>query len=148
MTRGNKVLIVMLVAALGIWGCAKKPGNAQNNGGERLNALETKCAKLEDDYRAVASARDQVRKKVTALEEERANLQKELAIQKAVIQERDNLRAQVNSRTTERDALQQRCDRLKKGLQSLLGQDEAAGTATGVPVTSANASADEPVASR
>jgi chromosome segregation ATPase len=118
MTRGGKSLSVMLVAMLGLWGCARGPvGQA-----ERIRSLETKCSKLEDDYRSVASARDQARKQVAALEAERARLKQELADKQA---ERDSLRQQVSVRTNERDNLKLRCDRLKKGLQDLLGQDDA-----------------------
>ena len=39
--------------------------------------------------------------------------------------ERDDLRGQVVSRISERDSLQGRCDRLRKGLQNLLTQDDA-----------------------
>jgi uncharacterized coiled-coil DUF342 family protein len=125
MTRGGKVLSVMLVALLGLWGCAKGPAGHSSAQTERLHTLETKCSKLEDDYRSVASARDHARKQVAALEAERVRLQRDLAEKQAVLKERDTLRQQVASRTNERDTLQQRCDRLKKGLQNLLGQDDA-----------------------
>jgi septal ring factor EnvC (AmiA/AmiB activator) len=124
MTRGGKVLSVMLVVLLGLWGCARGPVG-QSAQGERLRSLESTCEKLKDDYRSVASARDQLRKKVDALEAERLRLQQDLADKKAVVKERDDLRQQVTARTSERDNLQLRCDRIKKGLQSLLGQDDA-----------------------
>ncbi len=102
---------------------------------EKVRSLESKNAKLEEDYRAVATARDQARKRLGALEEERARLQKELEQAKAVAKERDELREQVNTRTTERDAVQARCDRLKKGLQNLLGQEDTQGPAITPPVS-------------
>jgi len=123
MTRGGKVLSVMLVALLGLWGCAKGPANPSAQ--DRLHTLEAKCSKLEDDYRSVANARDQARKQLAALEAERTRLRQELAEAQAIVKERDELRQQVSTRTSERDTLQLRCDRLKKGLQSLLGQDDA-----------------------
>ncbi|HEY7423045.1 MAG TPA: hypothetical protein VH682_02275 [Gemmataceae bacterium] len=121
MTRGGKVLSVMLVVLLGLWGCARGPVG-QSAQAERIHTLETKCSKLEDDYRSVAGARDQARKQVAALEAERTRLQKDLA---AEHQQRDALRQQMTTRTSERDNLQLRCDRMKKGLQNLLGQDDA-----------------------
>jgi uncharacterized coiled-coil DUF342 family protein len=124
MTRGGKAMSVMLVAILGLWGCARGPVG-QSAQSDRIRSLETKCSKLEDDYRSVAGARDQARKQVTALESERARLLKELADKQVVLKERDALRQQVSTRTSERDNLQLRCDRLKKGLQNLLGQDDA-----------------------
>lgn len=137
MTRGGKALSVMLVALLGLWGCARGPvGHSAQ--AERLRSLETKCAKLEDDYRSVASARDQARKQLTALESERARLQKELADKLAVLKERDSLRQQIATRTNERDSLKLRCDRLKKGLQELLGQDDAMLPAPAAPAAASN----------
>ena len=58
--------------------------------------MKTKCAKLEDDYKAAAAARDQARKKISTLEEERAQMdeqtalmQKEIEAGKLVAKERD-----------------------------------------------------------
>lgn len=137
MTRGGKVLSVMLVVILGLWGCARGPaGNSPQT--ERIHSLESKCSKLEDDYRSVAGARDQARKQLAALEAERTRLQKDLAEKQTLIQERDALRQQIVARTSERDTLQSRCDRLKKGLQSLLGQDDTQSPASAAPTASSN----------
>lgn len=125
MTRGGKVLSVMLLALLGLWGCARGPAGHSSAQAERIRSLETKCSKLEDDYRSVAGARDQARKQLAALEAERTRLQRDLADKQLVLKERDSLRQEVASRTNERDNLQLRCDRIKKGLQNLLGQDDA-----------------------
>ena len=128
MKRAGKLLTVLVVAVLGLWGCAKGPANP-NTQGEKVRSLESRCAKLEEDYRIVASARDDARKKGTSLEEEnkrlKAQLQNEQDTEKVLAKEREELRQQVETRVGERDLLQMRCDRLKKGLQSLLGQDEA-----------------------
>lgn len=123
MQRRSKVVIVFWVAALGLWGCARP--SAQLAMAERLKQLETKCGKLEEDYRSVAAARDQARKRVAALEEERLGLLKDLDRAKLVAKERDELKATLEARTGERDLLQTRCERMKKGLQSLIGQDDA-----------------------
>ncbi len=133
MTRTSKVLIVLVVATCGVWGCAQGPVSHSAQG-DKLRNLESKCAKLEEDYRAVAAARDQARKRVAALE---ADLRKESAERQATARQRDDLRAQVKARTGERDSLQSRCDRLKKGLQSLIGEDDAALASPQHPVTTA-----------
>lgn len=134
MTRTSKVLIVLVVATLGIWGCAQGPVSHSAQG-EKIRSLESKCAKLEEDYRAVAAARDQARKRATSLE---ADLRKEAADRQAAQHERDQLSAQVKARTGERDVLQARCDHLKKGLQNLLGEDAAlASPQSSQPVTAA-----------
>jgi|SRR5581483_3318914 uncharacterized coiled-coil DUF342 family protein len=115
MTRGSKALIVLIVAALGVWGCANGPANQQSSQSERIKALEAKCGKLEEDYRAAATARDQARKRLASVEEERD----------LIVKERDDLHKQLDQRTGERDLMQTRCERLRKGLQNLIGQDDA-----------------------
>jgi uncharacterized coiled-coil DUF342 family protein len=115
MTRGSKALIVLIVAALGVWGCANGPANQQTSQNDRIKALETKCGKLEEDYRSAATARDQARKRLASVEEERESL----------VKERDDLHKQVEQRTGERDLMQTRCERMRKGLQNLIGQDDA-----------------------
>jgi chromosome segregation ATPase len=115
MTRASKALIVLTVAALGVWGCANGPSNHQTAQAERIKTLEAKCAKLEEDFKAAAAARDQARKRLTAVEGERDALTKE----------RDDLTKVVEQRTGERDLLQTRCERIRKGLQNLIGQDDA-----------------------
>ena len=132
MNRAGKSLIVLLVATVGLWGCAQATSGQAAAQAERVKALEAKCGKLEDDYKSAAAARDQARKRVAALEEEHAQMeeqqalmQKDIEAGKLVAKERDDLRQLMEARTGERDTLQTRCDKLKKGLQSLLGQDDA-----------------------
>jgi uncharacterized coiled-coil DUF342 family protein len=131
MTRIGKVLIVVVVATLGLWGCARNPAG-QTGQADKVRLLEGQCAKLQGDYRNAAAARDQARQQMGSLRDERARLlnerdqlQKKLAAQQQLRRERDELRREINSRTSERDALRDRCDRLKRGLQELLGQDNA-----------------------
>jgi septal ring factor EnvC (AmiA/AmiB activator) len=124
----------MLVALVGLWGCARGPVG-QSAQAERIRSLESKCARLEDDYRAVASARDQARKQLAALETEKANL---VAAKQSVVKERDSLRQQIATRTNERDNLKVRCERMKKGLQELLGQDDALLPTPAAPTATSN----------
>ncbi len=131
MTRANKALVVLVVAAMGLWGCAQRPAPV---GLERLRALEAKCSKLEDDYKAVATARDQARKKVAEADEVRARLQQDA---EQVAKERDDLKAQLAAKATERDALQTQFDGFRKSVRSLLNQaDSAAATLTAPPAVS------------
>ena len=123
MTRFSKAMIVMVVTASGLWGCSQGPAGSAAQA-ERLRALEAKCAKYEEDYRAVAAARDQAKKNLAGLEQEKSRIQKELVKKQDVEKEREELRKQVEVRIGERDVLQARCDRLKKGIQNLLGQDD------------------------
>jgi chromosome segregation ATPase len=146
MKRAGKLVAILAVAALGLWGCANGPANPGDQA-DGIHKLEKKCATLEKDYRALTAARDEAAKKAAALEEEGKELKKQLDAQKAqlrkeqeaqqlLVKERDELRQQTEARTNERDALQVRCDRLKKGLQNLLGQDDAylASPPPGAPV--------------
>jgi septal ring factor EnvC (AmiA/AmiB activator) len=151
MTRASKVVVLLVVLALGIWGCAKGPAN-QAGQLKRLRELESHCAKLEQDFQTAAAARDQARKQAEALEEEKAQLDKDLAGRANVAKERDQLQQQlkvalaereelrgqleqrtgerdearqlVGARTEERDGWQARHERFRKGVQSLLTQDE------------------------
>jgi chromosome segregation ATPase len=129
MTRANKTLAILLVAVLGLWGCAKDPSGG-NAALERVKALEAKNAKLEDDYRALNAAREQLRQRVQTLEDQAAQLPR-------LTKQRDTLKQQLDTRTTERDAVQAQFDQFRTGIRNLLGQAEAAATrATQPPVTS------------
>jgi chromosome segregation ATPase len=152
-----KIAIVVFVVCLGLWGCARKPAAATGSS-ERIRVLETRCQKLEQDYRAVAQARDKARKELAALEEENGRLAQEFArerdqlrgqlhaaqnnlegVNKTLAQrtgERDELKQQVVLRIAERDQLGLRVDRFRKGLQTLLTQDD--NPAQSVPGTTSN----------
>jgi septal ring factor EnvC (AmiA/AmiB activator) len=125
MNSANRALIVFVVATLGIWGCARGPA-AGSGSAERIRALEAKIARLEDDFRGAATARDQFRRKLAAAEEVQAQLRQEVEQLQVVVKERDDLRIQVKARTGERDVLQGQYDQFRKGLRDLLGQAEAA----------------------
>ena len=111
MSRANKALVVAIVSALGVWGCASGSGNGT---AERTKVLEEKVAKLEADFESAAAARDEFRLK----------LEKQMAQLQIVVRERDELRQQINVRTSERDAVQGQYDQFRKSLKDLLGQAE------------------------
>jgi septal ring factor EnvC (AmiA/AmiB activator) len=137
-----KYTALVAVACFGVWGCSRPaPSTSQ----DRARSLENRCVQLEQDYRTVAQARDRARKDL-------AEAQEQLVTQKDLIdriadlegklrssvgegdkvrkqlaqrtQERDDLRQQMSMRMMERAALMTRCDKLRKGLQSLLTEDE------------------------
>jgi Spy/CpxP family protein refolding chaperone len=126
MFRANKGLVVLCVAAFGLWGCAQ--GSA-GGAAERIKALETKCSKLEDDYQAAAAARDAAKRKASAFEHERDQIRQELD-------------QQLTARTAERDAANAQFEQFRKNLRMLLGQADAAAGITSPPPT---VSATEPV---
>ena len=87
---------------------------------------------MEEDYKAVAAARDGLRKRLTAIEEEQSRLQQECDAHQPLLKERENLIKEkedlvqkVNLRTTERNAMQNQLESVRKGLQNLLGQTSA-----------------------
>jgi septal ring factor EnvC (AmiA/AmiB activator) len=123
MSRTNKALAVIVVASLGLWGCARGPGNGAVTV-ERIRALETKIAKLEDDFHASVVQRDQLKKKLAAAEEERAQFMKD----------RDELKHQLNG-------VQDRFDQFRKGVKDLLGQAEQPLSPVAQPLTSMTPSA-------
>jgi flagellar motility protein MotE (MotC chaperone) len=144
MSQVNKSLTVLVVALFGIWGCAQGPSGSSKDA-DKIKALEAKCSRLEEDYRTVAVARDQSRKQAAEaekeraqVEEQRAALQKEVDQLKLVVKERDRLRQELEVRTGQRDMLQARCDKLRNGLKSLMGEDDAM-TGQAPPATSTTA---------
>lgn len=136
MTRSHKVLGFLLVAMLGIYGCARGP--AAGSAGDRAG-LEAKVQRLEEDFRAAAAARDSFRQRMLATEERLAQTQK--ALDQATTtatqdrQDRDAARAALKARTAERDALQVQYDGFRKNIKELLGQAEAALHPQSVPPT-------------
>jgi chromosome segregation ATPase len=130
MTRANKALVVMVIGVLGIWGCTQGPANSSSTSLERIKALEGKCTKLEDDYRAVATARDQLRKRLASAEEERARVQQELNVRQGVMKERDELKQQLA-------ATQGQFENFRKSIRTLLGQADTAAEAASTQPTAA-----------
>jgi hypothetical protein len=143
MTPKMKIAVFSVVVLLGAWGCQRAPSAPTRSQSDRLKVLEARCARIEEDYRAAASTRDRLRRQLALLDEQRqqeettahAQQEKIMELEKLLAQERaaskkkiDELlakeRAATNKAIQEREALQARCDRLKVGLQELLGQDQ------------------------
>ena len=126
MTRSHKVLGFLLVAILGIYGCARNPGAAA--GGDKT--IEAKVQRLEEDFRAAAAARDQFRQRLAQAEEKQADLQRQLdrttAAATAERTAKEAAQADLRARTTERDSLQVQYDGFRRTIRDLLGQADAA----------------------
>src|SRR5438046_1796128 len=115
MSRSNEAFFLLMMAVMGIWGCAQGGQSPGASTADRLQALEVKSAKLEEDFRAVAAVRDQLRRKLAAAEEQQQLLQKQVDEQiKSFARERDGLRRQLASRTTERDSLANQFEQFRK----------------------------------
>jgi hypothetical protein len=109
----------------GLWGCSRTP-SADGGSADKLKAVEAKLARLEDDFRAAASARDQLTKKLIAAEEARTALLREAKA-------KDEL---VHARTAERDQVAGQFKALKDGLKELLAKAEGDPKPDGSPATS------------
>jgi septal ring factor EnvC (AmiA/AmiB activator) len=120
MTRFQRALGVFAVAAIGLWGCSQGPNASSSS--ERIKSLEAKSARLEEDYKTAAAARDQFRRKLSANDEALAQLQRDLDSLRAAAREREEA---LKARTAERDQLQVQYDGFRKNLRELLGQAEA-----------------------
>lgn len=137
MSRAQKALSVLVVACLGLWGCAQGAANGHASS-ERIRALETKIAKLEDDFKAVVTIREQLRKQLTATEHEKTQLGQQVEQLQVVAKERDELRQQLAARTNERDSVQGQFDQFRKNIKALVGQSETPGASSTTPVASAS----------
>jgi TolA-binding protein len=128
---------------LGLVGCGRTQTAQTASAAERVKTLEARVARLEEDYRSAAATRDQARRQASQLQEQKTQLEEQVAklttdleaqkvetetVRTALAQEQ----AMLRQRTGERDVLQTRCERLKKGLQTLIGQDDAT-TSSPVP---------------
>src|SRR5947209_3597749 len=136
MTGYNKGLIIALVASVGLWGCARGPASG-SAAAERIKALEYKVGKLEEDFRAAASARDVLRSRLASAEEQRTRLENEVEQLQRVVRDRDELRKQVAVRIAQRDTVQAQFEQFRKNIRELLRQAETASAAVGMPATAA-----------
>ena len=133
MTCIKKALMVTIVTAmLGLWGCSQS--GAPNSGSAGLRKLEARSARLEDDFKTVAAARDQARKKIAVLEEQRAQLTQQVELLERTTKERDELRQLLAYRTAERDNAQNHLVQFTRDLQSLVNKVEQAAHAPASPV--------------
>jgi septal ring factor EnvC (AmiA/AmiB activator) len=111
MNRALKIGGFVLVTLFGAYGCTKAPG-----GSDSSTSPAAKLQRLEEDLKAVSTARDDFRQKLLAAEERQAKLQKQL----------DTERAELKARTSERDTIATQYEGFRKNLKDLLGQAESA----------------------
>jgi septal ring factor EnvC (AmiA/AmiB activator) len=103
----------MFVALVGLWGCSRGPSAATL--AERIKSLETKCSRIENDFRTASAARDQLRVQLTQSEDQVTKLQQ-------VVKERDDLKVQVTLKTSERDQTTAQFEAFRRSIRELLGQ--------------------------
>jgi chromosome segregation ATPase len=124
------ILLILIVFSISVWGCARQAGNSP--GLARLRDLETRNGKLEEDYKAVLTQRDQERRAAAALGKK---VNAELEQLRTAAQERDELQKQIAALTTERNAVQTSLTQFTKELNQLLGKMQATTASNGTPAT-------------
>jgi len=111
----------------GLWGCNQQKGTAINT---KVRELETRYAKLDEDFRTLQASNEQFRKRMNQAESQRDALEAEkIELTKRIedtTKERDILRDQFAQRTQERDNAQANLTQFSKDLQVLVGRVETA----------------------
>jgi septal ring factor EnvC (AmiA/AmiB activator) len=115
MSRSRHAVGVLIVTVFGLWGCSRAPSADGAATADKLKAVEAKLARLEDDFRAVASARDQLSKKLIAAEEARVALARDAKAKDE----------QLQTRTAERDQAAGQYKALTDELRGLLSKAES-----------------------
>ncbi|WP_020472749.1 hypothetical protein [Zavarzinella formosa] len=133
MSRSHQAIAVLLVALFGLWGCSKAPTDGGLSA-EKLKTVETKLAKLEDDFRAASSARDQLRKKLSQAEETQAELQAQTERLAKDVKIKDEL---IERRTSERDQTVSQYEGFRKGLKELISKAEESMAKSDAPASPA-----------
>jgi chromosome segregation ATPase len=126
MTRYHQALGVFLLSLLGLWGCARGSSSSSANSNDRIKALEAKTVKLEDDLKSTVVDNQQLRKKLGDCQDLQAHLRKEIDRLHLVVKERDELKVQLKTRTSERDQLQAKYEGFLRELDELSGRAKAA----------------------
>jgi chromosome segregation ATPase len=121
-------LVVMMFSSLGLWGCTHQKNGAYH---AKVRELESRYLKLEEDYKAVVHSGEQLRKKVQQLEAQRAELNQQVDELKGIAKERDELRVQLATRTSERDQMHGQMTQFRKDVHELLGRMDTALAAPG-----------------
>jgi septal ring factor EnvC (AmiA/AmiB activator) len=120
MSRSRLAAGVAVLALIGLWGCSQSPTDTGSSA-DKLKAVESKLARLEDDFRSAASARDQMAKRLSAVEEARGALQIRVDLLTRQLKEKDDL---IQQRTTERDQVTGQYKAFRDGLRELLAKAE------------------------
>ena len=135
---GTAFLVVMLFSSLGLWGCTHQKNGAYH---AKIRELESRYAKLEEDYRVIVAANESNRKKIVHLENQRTELARQVEELKTIALERDELKKQLAVRTIERDAARGHMAQFRKDLQDIMGRvdtamnETAPGAVNAVPVS-------------
>jgi predicted component of viral defense system (DUF524 family) len=129
---------VLLFCSWSLWGCTQQKNGSVH---AKIQELEARYEKLEEEHRALQMDVEQSHKKLAQVESQRSLLEKqklELAAQvekqkieltrqlQTAVREGEELRKQLVQRTTERDSAQTNLMQFGKELQALVGRVETA----------------------
>ncbi|QVL30695.1 hypothetical protein KIH39_17780 [Telmatocola sphagniphila] len=128
MKRWNLYLALTFTLIIGAWGCSRST-TASVAMTERLQSLEAKTIRLEEDFKTSSAQRDQFRKKLMMEEESRAQLQAEVDRLQATVKELNLVKTELAVRTAERNDLQNQYDSFRKSLRDILSQADASANA-------------------
>jgi chromosome segregation ATPase len=144
MTRASPfLLLVVLFGTAGLYGCT----NEKTGTVTRIREMETRFAKLEEDYRSVVATAEAGKKKLAQVETQKSELTREIEELRPVVAERDALRKQLVVRTGERDAFQMQLTQFRQDLQGLIARVDSVITPpppSGTPVTAVPTSSRKP----
>ena len=127
-------LVILVLAPLGLWGCAQERNGAST---AKVRDLTARNAKLEEDYRSASNATEGLRKKLANADARRAELVQQVEQLQEAVRDREELRKTLTSRTNERDALHSQLVQFSKELQALAGRIEAAANSRVGPANAA-----------
>jgi len=113
----SRVAWVLTVASmLGLWGCAE---NGAGSGQAKTN-------RLHEEIQGLSALRDQLRKDLTGIKEQKARVEQQLDQLRQehldLTKERDDLRQNLAARSAERDHTQAQLEQLRKGVRALMEQ--------------------------
>jgi hypothetical protein len=117
------LLVIMVISSLSLWGVSHQKNGATNT---KIRELENRHAKLEEDYRVILAANEANRRKITQLDLQRTELIAKIDDLQVIVKERDDLKAQLTTRTEERDDAQTQLMQFSKDLQNLASRVGAA----------------------
>jgi len=128
MRKASPLLLTLVcLFALSAYGCTNQKSGAFS---AKIREMETRYAKLEEDYKAIVVTAEATRKKVAQLEAQKAELAKQVEEVRVTVnertQERDDLKKQLSTRTGERDSVQTQLTQFRDDLQKLLGRVDSA----------------------
>ncbi len=120
MTRARVGLVLAVLSAVAIWGCAQNPSKSK--------------AQLQEEIHNLTGVRDRLQGELKTAKGEVEQLKAEV---QALRRERDEMQNQLAARTAERDAQSNALDQLRKGLRALMDQAEAAVPSSTTPISTA-----------